>query len=1332
MKERKARTIITILAISLGVSILVGVNMGNDMILASMEHALDRDLGHTDIILTASERTSYSSVKSVLQPGDFPLMVEWVPRFNVMHSMIAVNGTQGSGIMNDLWSFVVGIDVSRAEEENFGRVNVTEMLPVFSPQYSLEDVPFTVLLNATTEIPHPVVVSERFLEMYGLTGNISAGDAIYIYNLQYVYEFPNSTAGDPFTWPCFTITAIIEDYGKMGFPSLYNSYLYLDLDDAWNVVFNDGAYQGKIDQVFVHARDQSRVPELKNVLLESLIADTHVSWVGRVPKIEFMESIAPGSNLVRGFFSIFAALSIVLCGVLIKNVLETAKQTDVHEIGVLKGIGYDQQYISRIYLSQVLFMACIGIGVGFCIGFGIAIIFASVVQSSTLLTDFLGVPFTISIQLSISPFTVILGISLGFAIPLLFAAVPILQTARIPVINIIRVNLQGPRREKETSWKNNLVILIAGTFLLLVGIYSLYSNLEVLFRLSSYTLENVSILVIYLFAGMICFLLGLIFLGILALPALSRIFTTLMLLPASNALKKICHRNIMRNKRRAINTFMMMAVGLSFLVTITTLTSSIAAGAYPGKKTQIGGDIAWGNPTWNYRANSMAVPASVVPGINALPLVTSACIYRISPDLSKYVEGLSFLGNKVDEFGFYNDLVYGAGPYSESFTIGIIDPVSYYEVNEDTFLRLHEPAGVPYAGIFQQLDDERSIILQSDLESILDKHVGDFVHIKMEGIAADVKIIAFADILPGFPWTLDIVDMFGDFYSVTDGKQYCGIISWATYTSMIDTFFKDIDLIIKNKYWQSGINYSDDASHAYWGVMGFPMNRSSLFDVLEDYTQNLTIVNGTSLINNFFPFPIQFKNYHAFDWHAVDAAQMNPELYESRWNDLNASIISLEDTGSHEYGHPNIVSVDPRIPAGSNTSAEKILAWFDVNTAENACIVNDIYAHKPSNPLGSDEGDVAYVYRFRPGDQVQISMDGQHVFNYTVAATVESALNFKYTTTGNYTSPVLFNPKTLNFDAYHASVDAYQDEIQDLAGMLYMDPDAIFISRNKYLAMLSTAFDVLQNLSFWEMITGLNFTSLDIFNETLRYENNTRDFSNLVYLKLNDTADAEVVMQDLQERFSTIPEMENYTVIDPRHTFFDITRFDQGNLWIGAPRDRLIDAIDALKAHFTSIGRHYDDAQIMYFGKSGMDFYIIEIIGMFTTFFNMIMVFALIVSLLGLSISMLISIYQRQREIGVLRSIGFSKKMILLLVYGENITLGLIGIILGLVAGLITSGILINRIPFTVLLPIMYSPPIVQYAVVIAQLLGTFLIAAILPAIKSTKIDIARMLRSKE
>ena len=119
---------------------------------------------------------------------------------------------------------------------------------------------------------------------------------------------------------------------------------------------------------------------------------------------------------------------------------------------------------------------------------------------------------------------------------------------------------------------------------------------------------------------------------------------------------------------------------------------------------------------------------------------------------------------------------------------------------------------------------------------------------------------------------------------------------------------------------------------------------------------------------------------------------------------------------------------------------------------------------------------------------------------------------------------------------------------------------------------------------------------------------------------------------------------------------------------------------------------------------------------------NVFLIMALVIAVMGFSNTMALSVFERTREIGLLRAVGMGKRQIRAAILLEGVIVavfgGVIGVVTGLVAGSIAAGSLPSGIISTVALPL---GTVVVYLVVSAV---AGLLASLAPARRANRIDL--------
>ena len=109
---------------------------------------------------------------------------------------------------------------------------------------------------------------------------------------------------------------------------------------------------------------------------------------------------------------------------------------------------------------------------------------------------------------------------------------------------------------------------------------------------------------------------------------------------------------------------------------------------------------------------------------------------------------------------------------------------------------------------------------------------------------------------------------------------------------------------------------------------------------------------------------------------------------------------------------------------------------------------------------------------------------------------------------------------------------------------------------------------------------------------------------------------------------------------------------------------------------------------------------------------------AVIVSLFGIVNTLALSIYERTRELGMLRAIGMTRRQVRRMIRHESVITALIGGALGIVLGLVLGALLIARVEF-----IEFSFPVGQVVVFALATILVGILAAVFPARRAAKLD---------
>jgi ABC-type antimicrobial peptide transport system permease subunit len=109
---------------------------------------------------------------------------------------------------------------------------------------------------------------------------------------------------------------------------------------------------------------------------------------------------------------------------------------------------------------------------------------------------------------------------------------------------------------------------------------------------------------------------------------------------------------------------------------------------------------------------------------------------------------------------------------------------------------------------------------------------------------------------------------------------------------------------------------------------------------------------------------------------------------------------------------------------------------------------------------------------------------------------------------------------------------------------------------------------------------------------------------------------------------------------------------------------------------------------------------------------------SVIVSLFGIVNTLVLTVFERTREIGMLRAIGMTRRQVRRMIRHESVITALIGAALGILLGIVLAALLIARVDFLV-----FAFPTTQVVVFVIAAIVVGIVAAIFPARRAAKLD---------
>jgi putative ABC transport system permease protein len=107
-----------------------------------------------------------------------------------------------------------------------------------------------------------------------------------------------------------------------------------------------------------------------------------------------------------------------------------------------------------------------------------------------------------------------------------------------------------------------------------------------------------------------------------------------------------------------------------------------------------------------------------------------------------------------------------------------------------------------------------------------------------------------------------------------------------------------------------------------------------------------------------------------------------------------------------------------------------------------------------------------------------------------------------------------------------------------------------------------------------------------------------------------------------------------------------------------------------------------------------------------------------VVSFFGIVNTLVLTVFERTRELGMLRAVGMTRRQVRRMIRHESVITALIGGVLGIVVGVALGALLIARIDF-----IDFALPVLQILIFAVAAIVVGILAAIFPARRAAKLD---------
>jgi ABC-type antimicrobial peptide transport system permease subunit len=238
--------------------------------------------------------------------------------------------------------------------------------------------------------------------------------------------------------------------------------------------------------------------------------------------------------------------------------------------------------------------------------------------------------------------------------------------------------------------------------------------------------------------------------------------------------------------------------------------------------------------------------------------------------------------------------------------------------------------------------------------------------------------------------------------------------------------------------------------------------------------------------------------------------------------------------------------------------------------------------------------------------------------------------------------------------------------------------------------------------------------------------NGTNDNVTSVLIHCNNIEEIETNYNQLKQELNDV-EFGVWTAVDFKTPTLDSRRYaNDWYIWIEEGKvdeeilEELIEYIE-------------DKGYVVFFGftRTFVEDMFRGMIDLITTITTGVLVFAIIIAMIGLALHSLLSTMARRREIGMLRSIGLSKKGVIRTVSGETIVISLLGAFIGIFAGLLQGFLMVSAVPADSMLAVTLAIPWLTIGILLGVTIATAIFSSRYPSRWAANINIIDAVRTR-
>ncbi|MFW9873529.1 MAG: FtsX-like permease family protein [Candidatus Thorarchaeota archaeon] len=1377
MKRRKARYILTTITLVISVALFGGVMIVSDSFNVMMLDTIDEQMGTADILIRSANSTD-----GWFDPIEIKSEIEGVKHvesiaYRISGLNVYISATDiGNQVDNSTRTGINGINHLDLDEQKLGADPF--ILDSINGGKSIEE-----LLDYVDPINNDnvLVISESLKIQLGK--DFEAGDSVWIFPVNGSLLGYNPL--DTGTWLEYTIVAIIRDIGEARDfdpedPSASSMFsqgpgIFASINNTHKLV--DGL-ENHIDEYnlgVVGVDDIYSVSYVSETIENNLKAlNDGRDWRVNDLKSDSLERIETTMSTMRTMFLMFGIIALVLSIILMMNIFNIIKKEQEYETGMFQAIGASKTETFKMFLTQGIVMGVIGASIGTIFSYFISyVIFSVTLQTIQNIAAQIG-------GFSIGDFTIVLypvTLTITFVIGLISCIIaslyPSWKASRKPIIECLNPIEEKSKREKKHFWRR-LIFFTLGGLLIIYGLWLTYSASGTTAEFQT-TEGPPQGMILSMFAPLLI-LFGIIWLLTLSIKPLNKAFVFLFY-PYLRKTKLLTEKNILRHRRRTTLTFTMIAITTSFLIGMSVMMDSMRSGVNTTVHNFMGADI---------RVITYNTPRSFEDGLinqSGVEDIMGVSHQNAQIQIENYWVGHSLLDSDYNETITINIL--DTEKIKEHMTETVIiapSRMTLREMMDEIEIGNNIIIDEDFADDYDvQVGEDLPVKISlgttyANLTALLDR---DDNNAHEDIVVINMNVIAIVKSIEGFS-TVDIMGF------LSEGKSYNTFISWETYEEIADKSLLGgrIDMVFR-QLTQTG-NPTIDIVQPNW--FNFSTVQAILNGIsgIESYTTRMDYYTPISFNSSIIYSVPSVTGIHTNSSGKLksDSHFGNNSLISQKVGYIGDTMEELLNTSQNVcVVDETFIKLNPSIGIGDNITI--FPQQYTLDTIYAGSIPYFTTAIPYSDNFTVVLGSTANL---NLSDNVYLSFVSKQewlAFNLTVNllptnlykainVTIETSLNSTvdslqmevfniYTNAFENLGPINNNFEVNNtfiFDLNHYYVDPFGDlkfriigHNTTYNGNYNLTIDSLKIGVAKSVKSMITpefwpTFEIigiieaptLYNTERYNWYAGVE-TGFDINGNSvyISYENARNiiypDFRGSNYS--NDMITSVLVHSDQPENIAIYKSLllqdlhfivgGSWSIIDLKTFTLEIrTNVYDWFTWV----EKGVHDEDVLEELVTYIeDRGY--LIIFAFTRSFASSIFRTMINLITFITDGLLIFSIIIAMIGLTLHSLLTTMARRREIGMLRSIGLSKKGVIRSISGETLILALLGIFTGIFAGLVQGSLMVDSMPTGGFLTVTWTIPYLTIGLLISIVLITVILSSRYPAKWAANLNIIDAVRTR-